>query len=708
MASLIVRLRLAAFVLLAFACGARAIDLRFDVATFCCGCSPNSLCQTQFNHLNFIGTNGHFVAMGGDTHRLELATNGNALAIYYDTLNDGWTTNSATQQAALIDQYSTSKFMASGPRPAWLILNEISSGTWTTSASYRAWVAGVVHALHTTYNYNVILFSPFPNPGNSPSDWQAVAADAYIGIENYLSGEDVRSQGYSVNWCQGQYQSSINSYTALGVPRAKLMLGENFSQTISGTPYGRAGIASNEWEMVVQVRSQAAQNVGYAGFLTYAWSGNGMGVSEAEQVRFEDVYASTTLPTNSPVHPPFVVQPPLGQTVPVGTPVTFTVFPAGDRPTTYQWQFRGTNISGATASALSLGPVAETNAGNYSVVLNNSAGTTTSSNADLRVQVPPPQAYEPFAPATTAYIPDTTLIGQTNATGRGWTQAGPNSLPAPIIQAASLPAGGLDNNLGNSARFGGLGMSARFNLGTNITTGTWYYSFVMRMLDTNGMNTTGVFWAGFNNSAGTQTTTPLTVGARLVTKIVPGGYSIGLDKSSGNVPAFVFDSRVFGTNDVVFVVAGYSFNTATTNDDVAQLWINPPSSSFGLGTTPPPNLISTATNDVSPIASFVLFNRSALEPASGVIDELRVANSWASVTPPGDNSLNPSLGISVQNTSAILNWTTNAPGFLLEKSASLFPAAWTTLPNSMFLINDQYFITNPISGSPLFYRLRYP
>jgi len=78
-----------------------------------------------------------------------------------------------------------SGFINNGARPDWIVLNEISTSLWTGDAAYRSWVHDVVHELKNTYRYNVILYSPFPNPGNNNSDWQAVTADAYIGIENY-------------------------------------------------------------------------------------------------------------------------------------------------------------------------------------------------------------------------------------------------------------------------------------------------------------------------------------------------------------------------------------------------------------------------------------------------------------------------------------------------------------------------------------------
>jgi hypothetical protein len=684
-------------------------DLRFDVVTFCCHCAPDgTVCQAQFDHLNFPTTNGHYLAMGSDAHRLELATNGNALAVYYNTFNEGYSTNSAAEQAARIDQYALSGFTSTGPRPDWVVLNEISSGLWQSDAAYRAWAAAVVHALRTTYGYNVILYAPFANPGNHSSDWQAVAADAWIGIENYLSGSEVQAHSFSVSWCQGQYQSSITSYTGLGVPRSRLMLGEYFSQTVAGTGYGRSGVSSNDWDRALVARNEAAENVAFAGFLTYAWGGNAMLVTDEELVAHADTYRTNQLPVNSGVTAPFILLQPKGQTVPTGGSASFTVFRAGIGPMTFQWRLNGTNLSGATGSSLRLTNVQVTDAGNYSVVLSNSAGTLSSSNAFLNVAVPPPIAFEPFGPAVTAYAPGANLVGQTNAGGDYWTQAGPAG-SQPTIQPGSLPVGGLNGPSGNSVKFGGNGMSARLNLGTNGASGAWFYSLVVRLADITSLNSSGVFWAGFNNSTGTQTSTPTSVGTRIVTRSASGGYNVGLDKTSGSVGNFVFSSEVFTTNDIIFLVGSYNFNPGSTTDDVAQLWINPPTAAFGLATAPAPALTSTAGSDLSGIASFVLFNRNAAEPAVIIGDEVRVGASWASVTPPAEVAAPPELSLSQFGDTSVLAWPGDAPGFLLE-AASAFAAAnsWTGIDAPVYLSDGQFVVTNPTSSGSLFYRLRKP
>ncbi len=55
----------------------------------------------------------------------------------------------------------------------------------------------------------------------------------------------------------------------------------------------------------------------------------------------------------------------------------------------YQWQFKGTNIAGATNASLTLTNVQFTNAGVYTVIISNGVASTTSSNAVLAVGWPP-------------------------------------------------------------------------------------------------------------------------------------------------------------------------------------------------------------------------------------------------------------------------------------------------------------------------------
>jgi hypothetical protein len=66
-----------------------------------------------------------------------------------------------------------------------------------------------------------------------------------------------------------------------------------------------------------------------------------------------------------------------------GKSVTFYVQATGASPQYYQWLQNGTPIQGATGASLVLTNLQLTNAGNYSVVITNAYGSTTSSSAYL-------------------------------------------------------------------------------------------------------------------------------------------------------------------------------------------------------------------------------------------------------------------------------------------------------------------------------------
>ena len=76
------------------------------------------------------------------------------------------------------------------------------------------------------------------------------------------------------------------------MPAEKLFVTEHFANNgthlENGNPinWGRAGLASAaDWDTVIQIRQDAIFNVGFDGFLAYNWGGNGMGVTQAEQIQ---------------------------------------------------------------------------------------------------------------------------------------------------------------------------------------------------------------------------------------------------------------------------------------------------------------------------------------------------------------------------------------------------------------------------------------
>jgi hypothetical protein len=124
-----------------------------------------------------------------------------------------------------------------------------------------------------------------------------------------------------------------------------------------------------------------------------------------------------------PSVPPTIVTQPTNQTVFVGYDVAFDVTAGGTPPLTYQWQFNGTNINGATNPLLTLTNVSFIEAGSYSVTVTNTLGTTNSANAVLTVNPPPPCA--PITSGLVDWWP-----GNGNATDTVGTNNG--TMPDPV------------------------------------------------------------------------------------------------------------------------------------------------------------------------------------------------------------------------------------------------------------------------------------
>jgi hypothetical protein len=106
--------------------------------------------------------------------------------------------------------------------------------------------------------------------------------------------------------------------------------------------------------------------------------------SALSQLEVRSIY---TAGASGKCHPtaPFIVTQPSGQLTVVGGNASFSVVAGGSQPLSYQWRLEGNALSGATNSALNLSNVQLSDAGNYSVVVANGAGSVTSSNALLTV-----------------------------------------------------------------------------------------------------------------------------------------------------------------------------------------------------------------------------------------------------------------------------------------------------------------------------------
>lgn len=127
--------------------------------------------------------------------------------------------------------------------------------------------------------------------------------------------------------------------------------------------------------------------------------------------------------------PPTIVTQPQDQTVNVGATASFNVVATGSPPLIYRWRRDGTNIAVTTNGVLTLVNVQAGQAGLYSVVVSNSVGSATSSNALLTVVNvnDPPFARASVSPLM-ALFPDQTNLFVIS----------PNNSNAPVVLDASL------------------------------------------------------------------------------------------------------------------------------------------------------------------------------------------------------------------------------------------------------------------------------
>lgn len=101
-----------------------------------------------------------------------------------------------------------------------------------------------------------------------------------------------------------------------------------------------------------------------------------------------DITLETCLVLSATPVAPVVVEAPQALTVESGAGAWFHVTVSGTRPLTYQWQREGVNIPGATYEWLWIPTATANEAGLYTVVVRNAAGSVTSAGALLTVQAP--------------------------------------------------------------------------------------------------------------------------------------------------------------------------------------------------------------------------------------------------------------------------------------------------------------------------------
>jgi hypothetical protein len=191
------------------------------------------------------------------------------------------------------------------------------------------------------------------------------------------------------------------------------------------------------------------------------------------------------------------------------------------------------------------------------------------------------------------------------------------------VVSGNLSVSGLVPSTGNMIGYGGEGMDPYRTFASQ--SATTYYSVAFEVTSLGSLNTSGGFVLSL--ASGTSYAASLWLKSD-----GSGGFIIGISKKSDST--VVWSSSSYSVNSTIFVVGCYVFNSGT-DDDLANLWINPNSSSFSAGTEPSATLSTTTSGNDSGNLTRFYFRQddSTHTPGTIIFDELRVGSSWADVTP---------------------------------------------------------------------------
>jgi Tol biopolymer transport system component len=250
----------------------------------------------------------------------------------------------------------------------------------TTSAQVALDTNGVadvyLYDFVTQSNFLVSQSNP-PGAANGPSDSPTISSD----------GRFVAYRSAATNILPGATNGLPNIFLYDRQTGATTLLSANAS-----------GMAGNN-------RSFAPQFSGDGQTVVFQSWASDLVAQDFNQVN--DLFA-VNIATLNPT-PPAIVYPPTGQTMFAGGNVTFIVTANGTPPLSYQWNYNGTSIAGATNISLTLTNVQLTQAGNYAVLVANAFGSIISSNAMLTVLAVPPSiitqpAYQTVQSGSTASL----------------------------------------------------------------------------------------------------------------------------------------------------------------------------------------------------------------------------------------------------------------------------------------------------------------
>jgi hypothetical protein len=193
--------------------------------------------------------------------------------------------------------------------------------------------------------------------------------------------------------------------------------------------------------------------------------------------------------------------------------------------------------------------------------------------------------------------------------------------------------------------------------------------------------------------------------------IVNRPYQVSLFDAGGNLLA----SQTISTSNTIYNQSYYSSISPVQLTAGATYYLGaeiaPPGTNVWLGVVSGPNNTTFSVNpDISYLNGAGGFMPPGMVPGISLyqtnypIGANFIFTNGFSTTPSA-----PYLFITQAGTNAVLSWSTNAAGFLLESNSSVMaPGSWTAVSPGPTVVNGTNYVTNGIGPGNNYYRLRHP